>query len=374
MQISKSILKNLFYKKEQIIGIVGENGSGKTTFAKYISGFLIKDNEEDKINTDIALLLQNPYQQFVGRTLFDELTFLLEQEQIKENKIKEILDLYEYDLNKKLIELSGGQAQEVLINNFLISKKKYLICDENFSNLDEEKKEFIFNKIRNSNKKIILITNNIYDLHFCDKVYELKENFLNLKNIEIKKESFLKNNLEDVLFLKNIKNFKIKNPQNLTFKYGINLLVGKSGIGKSTIFEILCNFQKYNGDIINPLKGTFILSQYPNEQITTTKVKEEFVQNEELLNMFDKFELNKDILDKDIVDLSTGELTQVLMIKALLGKDELILLDESFEVLDFNKQQIILNLLKEIDNRVIICITHNKRIFNDVKVNFVEVK
>ncbi len=151
-------------------------------------------------------------------------------------------------------------------------------------------------------------------------------------------------------------------------------MVGESGVGKSTIFDIICSFEKYNGTIENNLKGIFLLSQYPSEQIITTKVKEEFEINDDLLNMLEKFKLSKDILEKDTVDLSTGELTQILFIKGLLSNKELLLLDESFEVLDFQKQQIILDLIEKIDNKVIICITHNIGIFNNRKVNIVEVK
>ncbi len=136
---------------------------------------------------------------------------------------------------------------------------------------------------------------------------------------------------------------------------------------------MLCSFEKYNGNIKNPLKGTFILSQYPSEQITTTKVKEEFKETKELISLLNEFNLPKEILNKDIVDLSTGELTQIMLIKAILSKEELILLDESFEVLDFKKQQIILNLIEKIEDKVIICITHNISIFNKRKVNIVEV-
>ncbi len=373
MKISDDILSLLFSNKEKIVGIIGENGTGKTTTAKYMAGLLIKEGKSINKKEDVALILQNPYQQFVGRTIFDEITFILEQENKKHKEIKEILNQYKYDLNKLLINLSGGEAQEILLYNFLLSEKKVIICDENFSNLDSDKKTKLFEKIRKSDKKIILITNNIYDLKFCDVVYELKEEEIKEKKIKLKEPQLLKNNLDDVLFLEDISNFKIKNKQNLVFKYGLNLLVGRSGSGKSSIFEMLCSFEKYNGNIKNPLKGTFILSQYPSEQITTTKVKEEFKETKELISLLNEFNLPKEILNKDIVDLSTGELTQIMLIKAILSKEELILLDESFEVLDFKKQQIILNLIEKIEDKVIICITHNISIFNKRKVNIVEV-
>ncbi len=373
MKISDDILSLLFSNKEKIVGIIGENGIGKTTTAKYMAGILIKEGKSIKNKEDVALILQNPYQQFVGRTIFDEITFILEQENKKYKEIKEILKTYNYDLNKLLINLSGGEAQEILLYNFLLSEKKVIICDENFSNLDSDKKINLFEKIRKSDKKIILITNNIYDLKFCDVVYELKGEEIKEKKITLSEPQLLKNDLANILFLEDISNFKIKNKQNLVFKYGLNLLVGKSGSGKSTIFEILCSFEKYNGKINNPLKGVFILSQYPSEQITTTKVKEEFKETDELISLLDEFNLSKEILNKDIVDLSTGELTQIMFIKAILSKEQLILLDESFEVLDFKKQQIILNLIEKIEDKVIICITHNISIFNKRKVNIVEV-
>ncbi len=374
MKISTNLLNDLFSNGENIIGIIGENGIGKTTFAKYIAGFLYKEKEIINNVSNVALILQNPYQQFVGRTTFDEITYLLEQNKVNKKEINEILQSYEYDLEKDLIKLSGGEAQELLVNNFLISNKEIIICDENFSNLDSKKKYKLFNKIKKSNKKIILITNNIYDLKYCDKVYELGKEELFLRDVKIENTKFFENDLEEKLFLKNVYNHKIKNKQTISFKYGINLLVGESGIGKSSIFEILCSFDDYKGIIENPLKGVFIVSQYPSEQITTTKVKEEFEVNEELKKLLEDFGFDKDILNRDIVELSTGELTQLLLIKALLSNKELILLDESFEVLDLKKQKIVLNKIENIKNKVIICITHNKEIFTNRKVNIVEVK
>ncbi len=200
-EILKNI--NLTIKKNTIIGIKGETGSGKSTLIKLLMKLLdpTKGNiDVDGINmnklgkswqTKIAYIPQNFY--ILDDTILENIIFSEDQSKFKIDRINSILKFCNLDevvnnLPKKLNtivgpngkQLSGGQAQRLAIARALYQDKDILIFDEATNALDENTEAEIIEKIYNlkNTKTIIIISHNNKVLEKCDQSYHIKNGYL----------------------------------------------------------------------------------------------------------------------------------------------------------------------------------------------------
>jgi energy-coupling factor transport system ATP-binding protein len=133
-------------QKGEVVGVIGSNGSGKSTVAKLASG-LIKPSSGrifvDGINKLRAgIIFQNPENQIVGTTVEEDLAFGLENFQVSNSemhaKIEGISKRFGlFDLLKRPVhELSGGQKQMLCIAGTMVMEPSWLIFDEPTAHLD----------------------------------------------------------------------------------------------------------------------------------------------------------------------------------------------------------------------------------------------
>ncbi|EJO04945.1 DUF3744 domain-containing protein [Oenococcus oeni] len=144
---------------EKII-IAGPSGSGKTTIGHLINGLIpqsfpgnldgqILVNDQDVSKLDIfnlsfavATVLQDTDAQFVGMTVAEDVSFLLENENIDHQTLLKKTNHWLTELNLQSVknhhpqELSGGQKQRVSMASVLSSDSKILLFDEPLANLD----------------------------------------------------------------------------------------------------------------------------------------------------------------------------------------------------------------------------------------------
>ncbi len=349
LSTSKLSSVNFETKPGQITAIIGDNGSGKSTLAKVLAGYYKCDHGTISYKShEIGLLTQNPYLQFIGNTVFDELTYSLEQENASSEYIQDVLNNAPFDLFKPLDNLSGGEAQRLLIYKELVGSKKLLILDETLSNLDTESKQVIIEKLISSNKCIIFITNNLNDIKYADQVLKLENNCLTSVNNKVIDEQITVNNAEV--------SFKY---QSYSFLKGLNIISGDSASGKTTLINEICFDQMIEASLI---------PQYPFEMVTT-------LSGEHLCgtDYAHSIRVDDNLLRKFMTDLSTGELVKVLIIEAIEKCNKVIILDESIEVLDKQSQRDVLELLINKFETIII-VSHNLYLFNEYPINVVEVK
>ena len=179
-------IDNLKFSYGNIIGIVGENGIGKSTFAKIVCGLyktngeeILKDNRRfnriNRIKESLLVMQEVNYQLFTD-TVFDE---ILLTSKIRD---KNIINTYLKDMELENIidrnphTLSGGQKQRVIILSALLSGKKILFFDEPTSGLDYRNMKIVAKNIKKVKKKDRLILIISHDIEFlesvCDKVID----------------------------------------------------------------------------------------------------------------------------------------------------------------------------------------------------------
>lgn len=128
--------------KGEVIGILGENGIGKTTFVRILAGEI--KNDAGNLNENVTVSYKPQYLE-----ANDELVMAFLQDAIKEytNQIINPLNIKPLFL-KKLDELSGGELQRVMVAHCLGKEAELYLLDEPSAYLDVEQRLIVSKVIR----------------------------------------------------------------------------------------------------------------------------------------------------------------------------------------------------------------------------------
>lgn len=172
-QERKLFLETSFFLQEgEKVGVIGINGTGKSTLLKMIAG--LEEPDEGKIiranHVVIQYLAQTP-------TLLEEETVLQAvrrcafQKQVEwngESTAKSMLmELGISDFDMICGKLSGGQKKKVAIVASLLSKADILILDEPTNHLDHATNDWLEKKLKSYSGAVIMVT---HDRYFLDSV------------------------------------------------------------------------------------------------------------------------------------------------------------------------------------------------------------
>ena len=194
-------LKDISLKipKGKKIGIIGESGSGKSTFAYMLLGLINPDSGQiilDGINFDykknnLSLKIGNVPQDIflIDDTIVSNVAFGEEEKNINYNQflnsiIQSQLDTFTNGLKmkeKSIIGesgsmLSGGQKQRLGIARALYKNSEVLVLDESTSSLDGNTEQKLVEALDNllPERTLIIITHRYSTIKNCDLIYEFK--------------------------------------------------------------------------------------------------------------------------------------------------------------------------------------------------------
>ncbi|MGL4991244.1 ABC transporter ATP-binding protein [Cetobacterium sp.] len=188
----KYILKNINFtiQKEEIVGLVGENGVGKTSIIKSIlklikhdTGSIVFEGKEYNnifdLENIISYIPDEPifYEELTCRDNMNFIGRIFNKDvKIFNEKSKKLIENFAFEkhLNKYPHELSKGNKQKLMIILGALQKFKLMIADEPFTGLDpiqiENLKKF-FIETRAEGKSVVISTHllNIAE-NICDRI------------------------------------------------------------------------------------------------------------------------------------------------------------------------------------------------------------
>lgn len=191
-------------RRGECLGILGESGSGKSTIANLIAGFVLPDSgtiyydgidlthlrgrARNEARKTMQMVFQHPTMSFHPKcTVMDGVmegiqyrTNLQTEEMIK--RCRDILAMVglSEDFETKLCRnLSGGQCQRVAIARAIVGKPKFVICDEVTSALDVSIQNQILRLLKelkeNSETAYLFISHDVAVLSaMCDRIIVMK--------------------------------------------------------------------------------------------------------------------------------------------------------------------------------------------------------
>ena len=303
------ILENISFslKKNKYNVIIGKNGSGKSTILKLIVGLekisggqIFIDNEElvykrdelYKIRKKTGIVFQESNEYIIGETVAESLIFGMENNRIPLEKMKENMTKYvklfqlENIIDKKTVNLSGGEKQKVALAGAVITEPEIILLDEVTEMWDKatkDKMNGIIEEFLKDGKTVVSVTQNPEEIKRSDnivfiteegkivtgkseevnKIIEEKENTeinheviseysADLTKISLKEEE-IKVKIKNISYYyekerKIIDSFSVNIP-----KDSITAITGKSGTGKTTLIEIISGLaflgENFSGEI-----------------------------------------------------------------------------------------------------------------------------
>ncbi|GAB6884903.1 MULTISPECIES: ABC transporter ATP-binding protein [Streptococcus] len=188
---------NLTFEKGKVYSILGQSGSGKTTFLSLLAGLdSPKTGQIYLDDTDINKSGLTNYRRNAVSTIFQAynlMTYMTARQNVQtaleisnksvdNAKIEELFELVGIPremIDKPVLKLSGGQQQRVAIVRALATGHDLIIADEPTGNLDEETTQdivSIFKEIAHQqNKTVIIVTHETAVAKETDVIFELKK-------------------------------------------------------------------------------------------------------------------------------------------------------------------------------------------------------
>lgn len=162
----------------QHIGLVAQNGTGKSTLLSILIGKESYDTGSIIYRNDlrVGLLEQSP--KFDPEESVLDACFNHEGNPERILKAKQILTMLKLtNLDQPMGQLSGGQQKRVALANVLILEPDFLILDEPTNHLDLEMIEWLEGYLSRGNKTIFMVTHDRYFLdNVCNTILELDNN------------------------------------------------------------------------------------------------------------------------------------------------------------------------------------------------------
>jgi ATP-binding cassette subfamily E protein 1 len=165
-------IENGVIRQGQIIGIVGPNAIGKTTFVKMLAGVIEPTKGKIEYNIKVSYKPQYISPNFDGtvRQFLELKSEILFTSSFFKSEILEPLNL-KYLLNKKMITLSGGEIQRVAIANSLVQEADIFLIDEPSAYLDSEQRMITSRTVRRviekSGRSALIVD---HDVYFIDMI------------------------------------------------------------------------------------------------------------------------------------------------------------------------------------------------------------
>ncbi len=415
--------------KNEIVGIIGSNGLGKTTALKILSGELkpnlgvldgvaepeqlIKIFRGTELQNYLEMLIEKKIKTSVKPQRVDQIPFLYREkvskllEKVDERKIlNELISLLNLQsvMDSKIDEISGGELQRVAIAACLAKDADFFFFDEPTSFLDVFQRLNVAKIIRKycENRAVMVVDHDLATLDFladrihifygCPGVYGIVskpysvragintflDGFIKEDNVRIRQEpitfftSLAEQSIspEIAVFFENIKKkfekFQLEIRSGDIRKKEVLAVLGANALGKTTFAKILAGEIKADYGIIKnkvkiSYKPQYVQTDFKGtvRQLLSTVAD---VENDEYKSEIIRPLGLEKLLEKNVQELSGGELQRVAIALTLSRDANLYLLDEPSAFLDVEQRIAIgkmINKIAEIKEKSVLVIDHD---------------
>lgn len=188
-----------FQVDDNILGLMGASGSGKSMTLKCIAGIETPDqgrivlnnrvlfDSEKKINVpiqkrNVGYMFQS-YALFPNMNVYENISVGLRARKVKDVDIVAQKVMKQFQISELASryskQLSGGQRQRVALARLMAYEPDVLLLDEPFSALDEDLKEDLLRELKSElqiSKPVIFVSHNKEEVNeLCDFKYKIKQ-------------------------------------------------------------------------------------------------------------------------------------------------------------------------------------------------------
>ena len=161
------LFKNISFeiKRGEHVAIIGDNGTGKTTILKIITGLVDADSGMIKLGTNVHIGYYDQEQHNLTdeNTLFEEIANSYPN--MTNTKIRNTLAAFMFtgeDVFKRVSDLSGGEKGRLSLAKLMLSEANLIILDEPTNHLDMASKEILENAINNYTGTVLYVSHDRY--------------------------------------------------------------------------------------------------------------------------------------------------------------------------------------------------------------------
>jgi ATPase subunit of ABC transporter with duplicated ATPase domains len=189
---------NLIVNKQDKIALIGNNGVGKSTLLRILSGTLTPSNGNVKTSStpyylpqifgqfnhySIAQALQidkkiNALNEILKGNVTDQYLTILDDDWTIEERCKEAFSHWgidNLDLTKKIETLSGGQKTKVFLAGILLHRPEIVLLDEPSNHLDTWSRNKLYDYIQSTKNTLITVSHDRTLLNLLETVQELNK-------------------------------------------------------------------------------------------------------------------------------------------------------------------------------------------------------
>ena len=150
----------------KIYAIIGANGSGKSTFAKILSGILLADRRGKR--TDGKAIGYMPQKNYAFRMSTRANILLNGKDETRANMLMDAIQI-RYLENKRADKLSGGETARMALARLMMGNYDLVILDEPTAAMDMEttllSEEMIVSYVKETGCALVLVTHSLQQAH-----------------------------------------------------------------------------------------------------------------------------------------------------------------------------------------------------------------
>jgi biotin transport system ATP-binding protein len=185
----RTVLRDLSVRlEEQRVGVVGANGSGKSTFARMLNGLVLPTQgavsvdgldtrrQGREVRRRVGFCFTDPDAQIVMPTVAEDIAFGLRRRGLSSDEIAQRVEeaLSTYGLaghaDHPAHLLSGGQKQLLALASVLVTRPALLVMDEPTTLLDLRNAVMVADAVKQLDQQVVLVTHHLDLLDGFDRV------------------------------------------------------------------------------------------------------------------------------------------------------------------------------------------------------------